>query len=156
VIFVVPETYHPVLLRNKARKLRKDTNDERWHATIEKLDRSVSMVATHFRCSLGSQLINSQTVFRSFYRPFMLLLFEPMVLNLCILSALVSIAFLDLLTDTDATTAIGNHIPFLRCFRSGIPEQSWLLLVPDWAVVPRYRSRNAHWDSFRSDLADEL
>ncbi|OOF97594.1 hypothetical protein ASPCADRAFT_166594 [Aspergillus carbonarius ITEM 5010] len=71
VMIFVPETYHPVLLRNRARKLRQETGDERWRAPIEKLDRSVL-----------------KTVLRSLYRPFMLLLLEPMCLNLCILSAI--------------------------------------------------------------------
>ncbi|MCJ1327335.1 hypothetical protein MMC10_004004 [Thelotrema lepadinum] len=71
VLFFVPETYSPVLLREKARKLRTQTEDERWYASIEKMDRSVLM-----------------TVLRSLYRPFILLIFEPMCLNLCILSAI--------------------------------------------------------------------
>ncbi|PYI28593.1 MFS general substrate transporter [Aspergillus indologenus CBS 114.80] len=71
VLCFVPETYHPVLLRSKARRLRKETGDERWKAPIERLDRSISM-----------------TVLRSLYRPFMLLFLEPMCLNLCLLSAI--------------------------------------------------------------------
>ena len=71
VTFLVPETYHPVLLRNKARKLRKDTGDERWKAPIEVMDRSIA-----------------QTILRSVYRPFLLLTLEPMCLNLCLFSAI--------------------------------------------------------------------
>ncbi|OOF90786.1 hypothetical protein ASPCADRAFT_58544 [Aspergillus carbonarius ITEM 5010] len=71
IIFLVPETYHPVLLRRKARKLRKETGDDRWQAPIEKLHRSVA-----------------QTVLRSIYRPLLLLTLEPMCLNLCIFSAI--------------------------------------------------------------------
>lgn len=37
IAFFVPETYHPVLLRNKARKLRKETGEERWKAPLEKV-----------------------------------------------------------------------------------------------------------------------
>ena len=33
---LVPETYHPVLLRNKARKLRNEAGDDRWVAPLEK------------------------------------------------------------------------------------------------------------------------
>ncbi len=62
----VPETYHPVLLRHKAVKLRKETGDERWKAPIEIRQRSIP-----------------QTILRSCYRPFLLLTLEPMVLNLC-------------------------------------------------------------------------
>ena len=45
VLFFVPETYSPVLLREKARKLRKETGDERWHAPIDKTDRSILVVS---------------------------------------------------------------------------------------------------------------
>ena len=62
IIFLVPETYHPVLLRRKAEKLRVETANEAWQAPIEKLDKSVS-----------------QTLLWSCVRPFQLLVFEPMV-----------------------------------------------------------------------------
>ncbi|KUM59560.1 hypothetical protein ACN42_g7584 [Penicillium freii] len=71
IIFLVPETYHPVLLRRKAEKLRQETGDERWKAPIEKLQRSVS-----------------QTVLLSMKRPILLLALEPMCLCLCIFSAI--------------------------------------------------------------------
>ncbi|KAJ5368270.1 drug/proton antiporter YHK8, partial [Penicillium cataractarum] len=71
MIFLVPETYHPVLLRRKAQKLRQETGDDRWKAPIEKMQRSVA-----------------QTVLRSMYRPIMLLTMEPMCLNLCVFSAI--------------------------------------------------------------------
>ncbi|KZZ96798.1 Major facilitator superfamily domain, general substrate transporter [Moelleriella libera RCEF 2490] len=71
VVFLVPETYHPILLRNKARRLRKETGDDRWLAPTEKVKKSVS-----------------QAVGRSLLRPFQLLFFEPMCLNLCLFSAI--------------------------------------------------------------------
>jgi hypothetical protein len=71
LIFFVPETYHPVVLRRKAIKMRNETGDDRWHAPIENMDRSIL-----------------QTIIRSCYRPFMLLTLEPMVLNLCLYSAI--------------------------------------------------------------------
>lgn len=61
----------PRLLRRKAQTLRKETGDQRWIAPIEKLNRSVA-----------------QTVGRSIYRPLLLLILEPMCLNLCIFSAI--------------------------------------------------------------------
>ena len=67
----VPETYHPVLLRHKAEKLRKETGNEQWKAPIEVMQRSIP-----------------QTILRSCYRPFLLLALEPMVLNLCLFSAI--------------------------------------------------------------------
>nr|UPH69767.1 putative mfs multidrug protein [Neofusicoccum parvum] len=72
VLFCVPETYSPVLLRKEAQKMRKETGDDRWHAPIEKMKRSVG-----------------GTILRSCYRPFMLLLLEPMVLLLCTFCAVV-------------------------------------------------------------------
>lgn len=87
IIFLVPETYHPVyvspnpgmvatltcsrLLRRKAEKLRQETGDERLKAPIEKLQRSVI-----------------QTVLLSMKRPVLLLVLEPMCLCLCIFSAI--------------------------------------------------------------------
>lgn len=62
IIFFVPETYHPVILRKRAIELRKQTGEPRWQAPIEKLDRSVA-----------------KTVMWSCIRPFQLLFFEPMV-----------------------------------------------------------------------------
>ncbi|KAL9060639.1 MAG: hypothetical protein Q9162_000590 [Coniocarpon cinnabarinum] len=70
IVLFIPETYHPVLLRNKARRLRKETGEEQWAAPIEKLDRSIPNV-----------------IMWSCIRPFQLLTLEPMVLNLCLLSA---------------------------------------------------------------------
>ena len=71
IIVVIPETYHPVLLRRKAIQLRKETGDERWRAPIEEMDQSIT-----------------QTILRSVYRPFQLLTLEPMCLNLCLFSAI--------------------------------------------------------------------
>jgi hypothetical protein len=71
ILILVPETYAPVLLRRKAVKLRKETGDDRWKAPIEKMNKSVS-----------------KTVLWSCIRPFQLLFFEQMVLNLCLLSAI--------------------------------------------------------------------
>ncbi|GAD99243.1 MFS transporter [Paecilomyces variotii No. 5] len=71
IVLFVPETYHPVLLRRKAQRLRKETGDDRWTAPIEKMKRSVL-----------------QTVLRSLYRPMLLLALEPMCMNLCIFSAI--------------------------------------------------------------------
>ena len=48
VIFIVPETYMPVLLRREAVKLRKETGEERWYAPIEKMDRSIPQVSLIF------------------------------------------------------------------------------------------------------------
>ncbi|KAK2782433.1 hypothetical protein FQN53_009771 [Emmonsiellopsis sp. PD_33] len=71
IFLFVPETYHPVLHRRKAVRLRQETGNERWRAALEITDRSIA-----------------QTILRSIYRPMLLLIFEPMCLNLCIFSAI--------------------------------------------------------------------
>ncbi|KAI9666081.1 MAG: hypothetical protein M1821_004016 [Bathelium mastoideum] len=71
IVFFVPETYYPVLLRQKAQKLRKETGNDAWYAPIEVMDRSIA-----------------KTVLWSCIRPFQLLALEPMCLNLCLLSAI--------------------------------------------------------------------
>ncbi|KAL2017168.1 hypothetical protein VTK56DRAFT_2537 [Thermocarpiscus australiensis] len=71
IALFVPETYHPVLLKRKAEKLRKATGDDRWRAPIEKTTRSVS-----------------KTVAYSLLRPFQILIFEPMALILNIYTAM--------------------------------------------------------------------
>ncbi|KAK9483564.1 MFS general substrate transporter [Lipomyces starkeyi] len=70
-IFFVPETYHPVLLREKAVRLRKETGDHRFKAPLEKITHSVL-----------------DSVLMSCTRPLKLLYYEHMVLNLCLFSAL--------------------------------------------------------------------
>ena len=59
LFFFVPETCSPVLLRRKARQLRKDTGDDRWKAPIEMMNKSVT-----------------KTVMWSCIRPFQLLALE--------------------------------------------------------------------------------
>ncbi|KUI53069.1 putative drug/proton antiporter YHK8 [Cytospora mali] len=71
LVILVPETYHPVVLRNKAKKMRKDTGDDRWKAPIEKSTKSLV-----------------RTVGRSLMRPFQILIFEPMALVLNLYSAI--------------------------------------------------------------------
>lgn len=69
--FFVPETYHPVLLRQRAVALRIQTGDSRYRAPIEKLDRSIT-----------------KTVLWSCTRPFQLLIHETMVSLLCTFTAI--------------------------------------------------------------------
>lgn len=71
IIFSVPETYAPVLLRNKARKRRSDTGDQSWHANIEIMQGSIC-----------------RTILTSLWRPFMLLFLDPMCFCLCLFSAI--------------------------------------------------------------------
>lgn len=73
LFFFVPETYHPVLLRNKARRLRRDTGDERWQSAFEKNNAGRSIAG-----AVGISLL----------RPFQLLFYEPMCLCLALYSAI--------------------------------------------------------------------
>lgn len=71
ILFLVPETYHPVLLRHKAQKLRDETQNKQWKAPMEKSNKSIP-----------------KTIMYSFLRPFQLLFLEPMCLVLCLFSAI--------------------------------------------------------------------
>lgn len=68
---LVPETYAPVVLRNKARKLRSETGDDSWKAKIEVTEKSILW-----------------TVIHSLYRPFLILFLDPMCFSLCLFSAI--------------------------------------------------------------------
>lgn len=99
IFFFVPETYGPVLLRRKAIKLRQETGDDRWKAPIEKMEKSVS-----------------KTVIWSCIRPFQLLFFEQMCLNLCLLSAIL-LGILYLFFGAFALIFENNHgsVKWLEC-----------------------------------------
>ncbi|CCH46404.1 Polyamine transporter 3 [Wickerhamomyces ciferrii] len=73
VILFVPETYEPVLLLKKARKLRKETGNDSLRCALEKEDH-------------GSLWM---TILKAPKRPFLLLLRDPMILILCIYTGLV-------------------------------------------------------------------
>ncbi|KAI0188253.1 major facilitator superfamily domain-containing protein [Astrocystis sublimbata] len=70
IVFFAPETYHPIKLREKARKLRKETGDQRWKAPMELSTKSIP-----------------HTIALSLLRPFQLLALEPMCLLLSLLAA---------------------------------------------------------------------
>jgi hypothetical protein len=91
IALFVPETYHPVLLRNKARKLRLETGDERWKAPMEKTSKSIP-----------------KTIGYSLLRPFQLLFLEPMCFNLCLFSAIL-LGILYLFFGAFGLVFQGNH-----------------------------------------------
>lgn len=66
VLFFVPETYQPVLLKRKAQRLRKEHNDDRYYAPIEK-DKMPILQAIKISCK----------------RPIDLLFFDKMTIILC-------------------------------------------------------------------------
>ncbi|ETS63216.1 hypothetical protein PaG_03002 [Moesziomyces aphidis] len=63
VIFTLPETYAPIILLKKARRIRKETNDERYKAPIE-------LVSIEWKDRLNKTLL----------KPFIMLGQEPMLL----------------------------------------------------------------------------
>ncbi|KAL2069451.1 hypothetical protein VTL71DRAFT_14130 [Oculimacula yallundae] len=91
IMLFVPETYHPILLRNKARKLRQETGDERWKSSMDRNTKSIP-----------------KTIGLSLQRPFQLLFLEPMVLNLCLFSAIL-LGILYLFFGAFGIVFVGNH-----------------------------------------------
>ncbi|KAJ7752804.1 major facilitator superfamily domain-containing protein [Mycena maculata] len=63
--FVLRETYSPVILRQKAAKLRKETGDERWHYTTER--------------AVGETRTPKQIFLMSLIRPLRMLFLQPIV-----------------------------------------------------------------------------
>lgn len=86
----MPETYHPVLLRHKAQRLRKETG-RAYYAWIEKTDKSIAT-----------------EVVWSFTRPLQLLFLEPMVTCLCVYTAM-SLGILYLFFGAFYTIFIHNY-----------------------------------------------
>lgn len=68
---LVPETYAPVVLRDKAKKKRAETGDDSWKAKLEVSDKSIVWTVAH-----------------SLYRPFLMLFMDPMCFCLCLFSAI--------------------------------------------------------------------
>lgn len=67
VVFTMPETYAPVILKKKAQRLRKETGDDRWYAPIER------------HKTTWRQRINDIIL-----KPFIMLALEPMLLAITI------------------------------------------------------------------------
>ncbi|KAE8376632.1 major facilitator superfamily domain-containing protein [Aspergillus bertholletiae] len=71
MVFFAPETYHPIILRDKAKALRQQTGNDRYRAPTENNTKSLG-----------------QILMVSLRRPFQLLFLEPMCLCLDLYSAL--------------------------------------------------------------------
>jgi hypothetical protein len=71
IVFFAPETFHPILLREKARKLRKETGNDAYRAPMEEVHKPIL-----------------ETLKISVSRPFQLLFLEPMCLCLDLYSAI--------------------------------------------------------------------
>ncbi|CEQ40292.1 SPOSA6832_01927 [Sporobolomyces salmonicolor] len=66
IIFILPETYVPTILHLEAKRLRKETGDDRWHAPIEtKQDESFKAILR-----------------RTVLKPFIMIVEEPMLATL--------------------------------------------------------------------------
>ncbi|GBE89555.1 Efflux pump atB [Sparassis crispa] len=65
LLLLVPETYEPLLLQSKARRVRKETGDDKYYAPLDRRERSI-LSAMLFSC----------------YTPFKLILFDRMALAL--------------------------------------------------------------------------
>jgi MFS family permease len=72
-VIIVPETYHPVLLARKSAALRESTGNPAYKSASELANTNKSI---------------PKAIQHSIYKPFQLLFLEPMVLCLCIYSAL--------------------------------------------------------------------
>jgi hypothetical protein len=62
ILFAIPETYVPIILKNKAKRVRKETGENRYYAPIEKAD-------TSFKARAENILV----------KPFKMLVVEPML-----------------------------------------------------------------------------
>ncbi|KAI0106950.1 MFS general substrate transporter [Nemania sp. FL0031] len=86
IVLFAPETYHPIKLREKARRLRKETGDDRWKAPIFMDARGISLTPVAVTVEKSTKSI-PRTIALSLLRPFQLLALEPMCLLLSLLSA---------------------------------------------------------------------
>ncbi|GAA5880257.1 hypothetical protein JCM1840_003411 [Sporobolomyces johnsonii] len=73
IIFILPETYVPTILHLEAKRLRKETGDDRWHAPIEKKqDESIKAILR-----------------RTVLKPFIMIVEEPMLAVITLYMSLV-------------------------------------------------------------------
>lgn len=73
IVFFLPETYVPYILVCEAKRLRKETGDDRWHAALEKKNNDGI----------------SGTLKRTVLKPFIMLFEEPMLLVITLYMSLV-------------------------------------------------------------------
>jgi hypothetical protein len=66
-MFLLPETYGPILLKHKAERKRKETGDDRWYAAVETI-----------------QISRSERIKGIVFKPFKMLFFEPMLMAITI------------------------------------------------------------------------
>ncbi|KAF8317074.1 MFS general substrate transporter [Clavulina sp. PMI_390] len=81
IIFTLPETYAPILLKNKAARKRKETGDERWFAPIEARKLTLSQHANNIITKpalmfIKEPMLFAVTMYMSFVYGCIYLLFE--------------------------------------------------------------------------------
>jgi multidrug resistance protein len=81
IVFTLPETYAPIILRNKARALRKSTGDDRYYAPIEAKvvplgERISNIVTKPVKILFLEPMLGLITVYMSFVYGCLYLLFE--------------------------------------------------------------------------------
>lgn len=80
IVFVLPETYVPYILHKEAKRLRKETGDDRWRSETEHPDEKVSI---------------KETLHHTVLKPFIMIVQEPMLLVLTLyLSFIYGIVYL--------------------------------------------------------------
>jgi multidrug resistance protein len=81
VVFTLPETYAPIILKRKAQRLRKETGDERWYAPIERRPRDIKtrlkdILLKPFIMLALEPMLMAVTLYMSFVYGIVYLLFE--------------------------------------------------------------------------------
>ncbi|RSH82295.1 hypothetical protein EHS25_006005 [Saitozyma podzolica] len=129
IIFTVPETYAPMILVTKAKRLRKETGEERWYAPLEKAD-------TRWKARLSDILL----------KPFIMLALEPMLLSVTLYMSFVY-GVVYLLFEAYPFVFIENHgfntgeegLAFLGFFSGGALMVIFYLAI----IEPRYQRHAA-------------
>ncbi|KAL0569548.1 hypothetical protein V5O48_012411 [Marasmius crinis-equi] len=80
IIFTMPETYMPVLLVQRAKRLRKETGDDRYHAPMELVkktirERTENILGKPFRMLIEEPMLMAVTAYQSFVYGCLYLLF---------------------------------------------------------------------------------
>ncbi|KAF8922707.1 major facilitator superfamily domain-containing protein [Mucidula mucida] len=81
ILIVIPETYKPILLVEKARRLRKETGDTRYYAPMERNKKTISqqienVLGRPFKMLAREPMLIATTVYMSFVYGCLYLLFE--------------------------------------------------------------------------------
>ncbi|KAK8854610.1 hypothetical protein IAR55_003349 [Kwoniella newhampshirensis] len=125
IVIFVPETYAPKLLAVKAKKLRKDTKEERWYAPLERSN-------TSFKARCNDILL----------KPFVILALEPMLQAVTLYMGFVY-GIVYLLFEAYPFVFVRNHgfntgeegLAFLGFFAGGVTSVLLFLTI----IEPRYQ-----------------